>query len=177
MKQIITAIIAIIFIGNCAFTQTIHSTEDATSKKSKTEIMTHIASLPNVSVTYLTKSMLQKLPKDKAESPLAVLVNKGEMKSIRVFHLGSAESEAAGKRLIDAYTTGISEPDYAELLMLQSNESDEVIIYGFPIHNDTSYYKTVLMFSKTKGKKAILIILTGKIHEDVIGELIDSFSK
>ena len=117
------------------------------------------------------------MPEDKAESPLAVLVNKGEMKSIRVFHLGSAESEAAGKRLIDAYTTGISEPDYAELLMLQSNESDEVIIYGFPIHNDTSYYKTVLMFSKTKGKKAILIILTGKIHEDVIGELIDSFSK
>ncbi len=177
MKQILTALFAIIFIVNCAFTQSIHGTQNATPKKSKTEIMAHIASLPNVSVTYLTKSMLQKLPKNKAESPLSVLVNKGDIKSIRVFHLGSTEAEAAGKSLIDAYVAGVSEPEYAELLMLQNNESNEVVIYGFPIYNDISYYKTVLMFSKAKGKKTILIILTGKIHEDLIGELIDSFSK
>lgn len=61
--------------------------------------MAYISSLPNVSVTYLTKSMLQKLPKGKAESPLSVLVNKGGLESVRVFQLGSAEAEAAGKNL------------------------------------------------------------------------------
>ncbi len=177
MKEIITAIFAIIFIGSSAFAQNIKENENTTHRKSKTEIMAHIASLPNVSVTYLTKSMLKKLPKDKAESPLSVLVNNGEVKSIRVFQLGSAEAEAEGKKLVDAYISNISELNYAELLMLQNDDSNEVLIYGFPIHNDNSYYKTVLMFSKTTGKKTILIIISGKIHENTIGELIDSFSK
>ena len=107
MKEIITAIFAIIFIGSSAFAQNIKENENTTHRKSKTEIMAHIASLPNVSVTYLTKSMLKKLPKDKAESPLSVLVNNGEVKSIRVFQLGSAEAEAEGKKLDDAYITNI----------------------------------------------------------------------
>lgn len=177
MKQILIAIFAIIFVGTDAFAQNTQGNENTAHKKSKTEIMAYLASLPNVSVTYLTKSMLKKLPKDKAESPLAILVNNGNVESIRVFQLGSAEAEAGGRKLIDTYISNISEFNYAELLMLQNNDTNEVVIYGFPIYNDTSFYKTVLMFSKAKGKKTILIILSGKIHENTIGELIDSFSK
>lgn len=175
MKQ--TAIAILMILMCVAFSQNAYGQTSHAQIENRTEIMSYLASLPDVSVTYITKSMLKRLPKDNAESPLTVLVDKGGVESIRVFLLGSPKSEAGGKKLIDAYVSGLTEPNYAELLMLQKNGSNEIIMYGFPIINDTSYYNTVLMYSKAKGKKAILIILTGKIHENVIGDLIDSFDK
>lgn len=186
MKRIIVVLLAAIFVSVSAFAQNTRDTENATHKKSKTEIMAHIASLSDVSVTYLTKKMLENLPKDKAESPLRILVDRGNMAAIRVFELGNSEAETAGKELIDAYISEI--PDYSvidptlsssplELLMLQNNPYNEVMMYGIKELRDISYYETVLMYSKQKNKKAILIILTGSIPESVIGELIDSFSK
>lgn len=177
MRQLITFFLAIVLLGSGASAQNILGSTNPTPKKDRTEIMNYLAKLPDVSVTYLTKSMLQRLPKEKARSPLAMLVNKGGVESIRVFQLGSKEAEAGGKKLIDSYLSDISEMNYAELLMSQNNSSNEVIIYGFPIYNDISYYHTVLMYSKASGKKATLIILKGKIHENTIGDLIDSFSK
>ncbi len=138
--------------------------------------MSYLAKLPEVTVTYLTKSMIQRIPKDKAGSPLAILADKGGVESIRVFQLGSKEAEAGGKKLIDSYLSDISETNYAELIILHNNASNEVIMYGFPMYKDTSFYHTVLMYSKSAGNKAILIILRGRIDENVIGELIDSFS-
>lgn len=176
MKQLVTFLLALIFFGSSAFSQNSMG-KNPTPKKDRTEIMNYLAKTPGVSVTYLTKSMLNRLQKDKAGSPLAMLVDKGGVESIRVFQLGSEEAETGGKRLIDAYLSDISEMNYVELLMLQKNASNEVIIYGFPIYNDISYYHTVLMYSKSSGKKATLIILKGKIHENTIGDLIDSFSK
>ena len=38
-------------------------------------------------------------------------------------------------------------------------------------------YRAILMFSKTKNKKTILIILLGKLHDNTIEELINSFAK
>lgn len=175
MKQLVTFLLALIFFGSSAFSQNSKGNNNHSHKKGRTEIMNNIAKLSDVSVTYLTKSMLQRLPKDRAGSPLAMLVDKGGVESIRVFQLGS--KEAAGKKLMDSYLSEISEMNYAELLMSQNNASNEVIIYGFPIYNDISYYRTVLMYSKSTGKKATLIILKGKIHENAIGNLIDSFSK
>lgn len=178
MRQFMTVIFAaVLFLGGSMSARSISDNEKAARKRSRTEIVTYISSLSNVSVTYLTKSMLQKLPKDKAESPLSVLANKGGLESVRVFQLGSAEAETAGKELMDAYISDASEFNYAELLMMQKNELDEVVVYGFPIHNDTSYYRTILMYSKAMGKNTILIILSGKIHENTISELIDSFYK
>lgn len=177
MKQFITVVFAIaLLLGGSVSAQNIPGNGNMSLKKNRTEIMAYISSLPNVSVTYLTKSMLQKLPKGKAESPLSVLVNKGGLESVRVFQLGSAEAEAAGKKLIDTYIYDTSEFNYAELLMSQRDDTNEVVIYGFPIHNDTSYYRTILMSYKATGKKTMLIILSGKIHENTISELIDSFS-
>lgn len=177
MKQFITAVFAVaLFLGGNVSAQNISDNGNIAPQRNRTEIMAHIASLPNVNVTYLTKSMLQRLPKDKAESPLSVLVGKGGLESVRVFQLGSAEAEAAGKKLIDTYIYDTSEFNYAELLMSQRDDTNEVVIYGFPIHNDTSYYRTILMFYKATGKKTMLIILSGKIHENTISELIDSFS-
>ncbi len=178
MKQfIITIFVVVLFIGGNVYAQNIPENGNIVPILDRTEIMAHISSLPNVSVTYLTKSMLQKLPKDKAESPLSVLAGKGGLESIRVFHLGSLEAEKAGRKLIEAYISDTSKFNYAELLMLQKNDSDEVVIYGIPIYNDTAYYKTILMFSKAKDKNTNLIIMSGKIHENTISELIDSFSK
>ena len=177
MRLILTLILAIAFLGSRAFAQNLPDNLNNISKKSRTEIMTRLAALPEVSVTYLTKSMLQRLPKDKSESPLAMLAKEGGVESIRLFQLGSPEAQTEGKTLINSYLSDISEMNYAELLMLQNNASNEVIIYGFPIYNDISYYHTVLMYSKSSGKKATLIILKGKIHENTIGDLIDSFSK
>lgn len=178
MRQIMTVLFAVVlFLGGSVSARNIPDTEKTAHKRNRTEIVTYISSLPNVSVTYLTKSMLQKLPKDKAESPLSVLANKGGLQSVRVFQLGSAEAEAAGKELMDAYLSDTSKFNYAELLMLQKNGSNEVVIYGLPIYNDTSYYNTILMFSKATGKNTILIILSGKIHENTISELVDLFSK
>lgn len=177
MRQLITFLLVFVFLGNSAFAQNSLDNSNSTPKKNRTEIMNYLAKLPKVSVTYLTKSMLQRLPKEKARSPLVMLVGKGGVESIRVFQLGSKDAESEGKKLIDTYLFDISEMNYAELLMSQNNDSNEVIIYGFPIYNDISYYHTVLMYSKTTGKKAILIILKGKIHENTIGNLIDSFSK
>lgn len=177
MKQLVTFLLTLIFFGSSAFSQNSTGDNNPSLKKDRTEIMNYLAKLPDVSVTYLTKSMLQRLPKDKAGSPLAMLVEKGGVESIRVFQLGSKEAEAGGKKLMDSYLSDISEINYAELLMSQNNASNEVIIYGFPTYNDISYYHTVLMYSKASGKKAILIILKGKIHENAIGNLIDSFSK
>lgn len=177
MRQILTTILALFFIASNAIAQNMQRSENSTPKRVKTEIMAHISSLPGVSVAYLTKSMLQKLPKDKSESPLSVLADKGGVESIRVFQLGSAETEAEGKKLIDAYISDITEYNYAELLVSQKNGQNEMVIYGFHIHNDTSYYRTILIFSKAEGKKTVLIILSGKIHENTLSELIDSFSK
>lgn len=178
MRHIITALLAIaLFMGGSISAQNIADKGNTSPRKTRTEIMAYISTLPKVSVTYLTKSMLQRLPKDKAESPLSVLAVKGDLESVRVFQLGSAEAEEAGRKLIKAYISDTSEFNYAELLMLQKNDLNEVVIYGFPIHNDTSYYKTIVMFSKATGKNTILIILSGKIHEETISELIDSFSK
>lgn len=177
MRRILTVILALVFIVSDAVAQSLQHGETTPNIKNRTEIMSNISSLPNVSVIYLTKSMLKKLPKNKAESPLSILADKGEVGSIRVFQLGSADAEREGKRLIDSYIADVSEFNNAELLMSQKNDSNEVVIYGFPIYNDTSYYKTVLMFSKASGKKTILIILSGKIHEKTISDLIDSFSK
>lgn len=177
MKQLVTFLLTLIFFGSSAFSQNSTGDNNPSPKKDRTEIMNYLAKLPDVSVTYLTKSMLQRLPKDKSGSPLAMLVEKGGVESIRVFQLGSKEAEAGGKKLMDSYLSDISEINYAELLMSQNNASNEVIIYGFPTYNDISYYHTVLMYSKASGKKAILIILKGKIHENAIGNLIDSFSK
>lgn len=177
MRHFFTFLLAIVSIWSSALAQNLSNNTYFMPQKNRTEIMNHLAKLPEVSVTYLTKSMLQRLPKDKAGSPLAILVEKGGVESIRVFQLGSKEAEDEGKKLIDTYLSDISEINYAELLMLQNNEAMEVILYGFPIYMDTSYYHTVLMYSKISGKKAILIILKGKIHEDTIGDLIDSFSK
>lgn len=177
MRRFFTLIFAITFLCNTAFAQNTPTHTTNTLNKSRTEIMTNLAALPDVSVTYLTKSMLQRLPKDKSESPLAMLVKEGGVESIRLFQLGNTKAEAEGKRLMDSYLSDISGLNYAELLMLQNNASNEVIIYGFLINNDTSYYHMVLMYSKAVGKKAILIIIKGKIHENTIGDLIDSFSK
>lgn len=177
MKQLVTFLLSLIFFGSSAFSQNLTGNNSPSPKKDRTEIMNYLAKLPDVSVTYLTKSMLQRLPKDKTGSPLAILADKGGVESIRVFQLGSKEAEAGGKKLIDSYLSDISETNYAELLMSHNNASNEVVIYGFPISNDISYYRTVLMYSKSSGKKATLIILKGKIHENTIGDLIDSFSK
>lgn len=186
MKQVIISFLAVILMASSAFAGSAKYNAVATHKKSKTEIMSRISSLPDVSVTYLTKKMLERLPKDKAESPLSILADRGNIAAIRVFTLGNSEAETAGKELIDAYISEI--PDYEaidptlsssplELLMLQNNPSNEVIMYGIKKLRDIGYYETVLMYSKQKNKKAILIILTGSIPESVIGELIDSFSK
>lgn len=177
MKQILALILSIALFATDAFSQTATNSAANSPKQSRTEIMAYLASLPEVSVTYLTKSMLQRLPKDKADSPLAMLVNKGGVESIRLFQLGSAAAETGGKKLIDCYLSDISEMNYAELLMSQKSAANEVILYGFPIYNDTSYYHTVLMYTKSSGKRAILLIIKGKIHESTIGDLIDSFSK
>lgn len=177
MKQLVTFLLALIFFGSNAFPQNSTDNKNTSPKKDRTEIMNYLAKLPDVSVTYLSKSMLQRLPKDKAGSPLAMLVDKGGVESIRVFQLGSKEAEAVGKKLMDSYLSDISEMNYAELLMSQNSASNEAIIYGFPIYNDISFYHTVLMYSTSSGKKATLIILKGKIHENTIGDLIDSFSK
>ena len=178
MGHFITVFFAVtIFLGGNISAQNIPDNGDTAPKRNRTEIMAYISSLPKVSVTYLTKSMLQRLPKDKAESPLSVLADKGGLESVRVFQLGSAEAEEAGRKLMAAYISDTSEFSYAELLMLQKNDTNEVTIYGFPVYNDTSYYKTIVMFSKTAGKNTILIILSGKIHESTIAGLIDSFSK
>lgn len=177
MKQLITFLLTLIFFGSNLFSQNLTGNDNTSPKKNKTEIMNYLAKLPDVSVTYLTKSMLQRLPKDKAGSPLAMLVDKGGVESIRVFQLGSKKAKAGGKKLMDSYLSDISEMNYAELLMSQNNASNEVVIYGFPIYNDILNYHTVLMYSETAGRKAILIILKGKIHENTIGDLIDSFSK
>ncbi|MCM1504764.1 MAG: DUF4252 domain-containing protein [Muribaculum sp.] len=177
MKRILLLIVTIAVMVTGLFAQNVQSKENPVRNETRTEIMAYLASLPDVSVAYLTKTMLDRLPKDRAESPLTVLIGNGGVQSIRVFKLGGAEAEAGGKKLINAYVSNVSEPNYAELLMLQNSISNEVIMYGFPIPNDTSYYSTALMYTKTGDKKAILIILTGKIHQNTIGELIDSFSK
>lgn len=177
MKQILTAIVAIMVMGSGAFAQNVRNNENTANKESRAEIVTYLASLPEVRVTYLTKSMLKRLPKGRSESPLSVLVDNGDVKSVRVFELGSAEAESAGKRLLESY---ISEPRSIfiepELLMLQNNGPDEVQIYGIPIANDIYHYSRILIYSKIKDKKAIIIILSGTISESVVDELIDSFS-
>jgi len=177
MRQLVTFLLTLVFFGNSAFSQNSTGDINRSPKKDRTEIMNYLAKLPDVSVTYLTKSMLQRLPKDRTGSLLAMLVEKGGVESVRVFQLGSNEAETGGKELIDSYLSDISEMNYAELLVLQNNSSNEVIIYGFPIYNDTSFYHTVLMYSKSAGKKAKLIILKGKTPENTIGDLIDSFSR
>ena len=176
MKQLIVFLLAIVSSGFGAFAQNITG-NNPTPNKDRSEIMNNLAKLPEVSVTYLTKAMLLHLPNDKVGSPLAILADKGGVKSIRVFQLGSKEAVSGGKKLIDSYLSDISETNYAELLMSHNNVSNEVIMYGFPMYKDTSFYHTVLMYSKSAGKKAILIILRGRIDENVVGELIESFSK
>lgn len=176
MRPLIVFLLVIVYIGSGAFAQNKTINNSHTPKKDRSEIMSYLAKLPEVSVTYLTKSMLQRLPKDKAGSPLAILADKGGVESIRVFQLGSEEAESGGKKLIDSYLSDISETNYAELIILHNNASNEVIMYGFPMYKDISFYHTVLMYSKSAGNKAILIILRGRIDENVIGELIDSFS-
>lgn len=176
MKSILVFVLALVLIGGCASARSISSNASATSERSKTEVMRHLASMPEVSVTYLTKSMLQRLSKNKSDGPLAMLVDKGGAESVRVFQLGSLEAEAEGKKLIDSYLSDTDELNYAELLMSQKNESTDVVIYGFPIYNDHLYYNTILMYSKSSGKKAVLLIIKGKIHENAIGDLIDSFA-
>lgn len=178
MKRILTAIIAIVVMGTGAFAHSTPNSNNTKKKESRTEIVTYLASLPDVSVTYLTKSMLKKLPTGKPESPLGVLLDKGDVKSIRVFELGNTEAEIAGKKLLDSYISEqnpilLIEP---ELLMLQNSGSSESIIYGIPFVNDIYRYSRILMYSKTQDKKAILIIISGSISESVIDELIDSFS-
>lgn len=175
MRQLVALLLALVFIVSSAFSQNSTVNHNSSPKKARTEIMNYLAKMPDVSVTYLTRSMLQRLPKDKTESPLAMLVDKGDVESVRVIQLGSNEAETEGKKLIDSYLSDVSEMNYAELLMSQNNSTNEVIIYGFPIFNDTFFYHTVLMYSKSVGKKAILIILNGKIPENTIGDLIDSF--
>lgn len=177
MRQLFVFLLAIVFLGSGAIAQNRTINNVPTPKKDRTEIMNYLAQLPEVSVTYLTKSMLQRLPKNKAGSPLAILADKGGVESIRVFQLGSKEAEAGGKKLMDSYLSDISETNYAELLMSHKTRANEVAIYGFPIYKDISFYHTVLMYSKSAGNKAILIILRGRMDENVIGELIDSFSK
>ncbi len=183
MKRILIVIVAIVVIGAGMFAQTTANHKKTTRKESKTEILTYLASLPDVSVTYLTKSMLQRLPKDKSHTPLGVLVNKGGIESIRVIEFGNAEGEEAGKKLINAYIEEVPDlgSNYAsnrvELLTLQNNPSNEVLMYGIVKMWQADSYETVLMYSKSKGKKAVLIILSGSIKENTIGELIDSFSE
>lgn len=175
MRQLVALLLALVFIVSSAFSQNSTVNHNPSPKKARTEIMNYLAKMSDVSVTYLTRSMLQRLTKDKTESPLAMLVDKGGVESVRVIQLGSNEAETEGKKLIDSYLSDISEMNYAELLMSQNNSTNEVIIYGFPIFNDTFFYHTVLMYSKSTGKRAILIILKGKIPENTIGDLIDSF--
>lgn len=63
MKQFITVVFAIaLLLGGSVSAQNIPGNGNMSLKKNRTEIMAYISSLPNVSVTYLTKSMLQKLP-------------------------------------------------------------------------------------------------------------------
>ncbi|GEM_PF-2545738 len=184
MKRILITLIALAVIAVGVPAQNTHAIDETSTTTSRSEVLTHLASLPDVSVTYLTKSMLRKIPGDKTGSPLAVLVNKGEIESVRVFELGNAEAETTAKRLMDIYISEI--PDAAtkyyvagraELLMLQRNSSDEVLMYGITRTNDVNRYGTVLMYSKKEGAKAIFIILSGNIDESTIGELIDTFSE
>lgn len=184
MKRIIALIMAVAtsMVNICAQHSQINTTKSL--RNSKVEILTHLASLPGVSVTYLTRSMLQRLPKDKAKSPLAILVDKADIESIRLFELGNGDAEASGKKLIDIYISEVPDqgnlnytPSRVELLMLQNNSPNELLMYGISKANDVYRYQTILMYSKSKGKKTILIIISGNISADIIGELIDSFSE
>lgn len=145
-------------------------------KESKTEIMAHLASMPEVNVTYMSKSMLRRLPKDKINSPLALLAENDRVESIRLFQLGSDNAEVYGKKLIDSYLYNTSDLNNAELLMSQKSNSNEILLYGFPIHNDTSFFRTLLMYSKNDKTNALLLIIKGKLPESVIGDLLGLLS-
>ncbi len=184
MKRIIALIIAVAtsMVSICAQHAKVNTAKSL--RDSKVEILTHLVSLPDVSVTYLTRNMLQRLPKDKAKSPLAILADKADVESIRLFKLGNGDAEASGKKLIDIYISEVPDqgdlnytPSHVELLMFQNNSPNELLMYGISKANDIYRYHTILMYSKSKGKKTILIIISGNIDADIIGELIDSFSE
>lgn len=184
MKRIIALIITVATSMVSIYAQQPQANTTKSLPDSRVEILTHLASLPDVSVTYLTRNMLQRLPKDKAKSPLAILVDKADIESIRLFELGNGDAEASGKKLIDIYISEVPDhgdlnytPSRVELLMLQNNSPNELLMYGITKANDIYRYQTILMYSKAKGKKTILIIISGDIDADTIGELIDSFSE
>lgn len=176
MKRIFAAIVAISVMGISVFAQTSSNQGKTEREETRTEILKGLTSLPGVSVTYLTKSMLQRLPKDKAESPLGMLVREGGVESVRLFELGNDEAEAAGKKLAYSYLSE-SKGREPELLMMRNDGSSEIQLYGLTFINDINYYYRIILFSKPRGKKANLIIMTGRIPENIVGQMLDSFSE
>lgn len=176
MKRIFTTIIAIIVMAIGVVAQNTQSNEKSGNKESRVELLNYLTSLPDVSVTYLSKSMIQKIPNKNPDSPLGLLISNGGVSSVRVFELGTPEAETAGKKLMNSYISEFrgKEP---ELLMFQKDTSNEIQIYGLPYINDIYKFNRVIMYSKMQRKKALLIILSGSIPESSIGQLIDSYSK
>lgn len=177
MKRILTAIIAILVMGTGLSAQNMSNDKKTKPKETRTELVNYLASLPGVSVTYLTDSMLKRVNKDGSTSPLAALVSGSGtgVESVRVFELGSAKAEEGGKKLLNSY---ISESPNAELFVLQRDGSSETMIYGIPARNLASgYFRYLLMYSKESGEKAKLIIISGAIWQKSIGNMIDAFSK
>ncbi len=177
MKRILTAVIAILVMGAGMSAQNVSNNKNTKPKETRTELVKYLTSLTDVNMTYLTESMLKRVNKDGSTSPLAALVSGSGtgVESVRVFELGSAKAEEAGKKLLDHY---LSESPNAELFVLQRDRSNETMIYGIPARNlAPGYFRYLLMYSKGSGDKAKLIIISGTIGEKSIGNMIDAFSK
>lgn len=171
MKRILVLIFAAVAVSATAFAQDLVI---ADKPMTKTQVIGKLASNPWVNVTYLTKSMLSRMPKNQKDSPLSMLVGNEAVNSVRVFELGNTDAEIYGKKLMEAYIDG---SPYSELLLLQRNgANDDVVIYGVPMTFNTNLFGNVLIYTKQKGKAATLIILSGKMSEETLGDLIDAFS-
>ncbi len=161
MKRIVTLLIAMMAVSATVYAQT-------------SEINKKLASNPDVNITYLNKSMLDRIPKDQRDSPLGILAGKAEVNWVKVYELGNAEAEKCGEEIMDSY---LKFSPFAEILTLQQGPNKvNVIVYGLPVAGNLNEYKTVLMYMRQKGKFATLIVLSGRISDDTVGNLLDALS-
>lgn len=177
MRRIVIAIVAIVFIGISMSAQNTQNDENKQYINEMTAIINHLASVPGVSITYLTESSLKRLNKIKANSPLALILEEDGVNSVRVFEFETSEAQKAGNQFLNVYKAQHTD---MELFHLQRDKSKEIMLYAIPDHRIKSilkFYSTILIYSKTQSSKSILIIISGRVEESTIGNIIAAFSE
>ncbi len=174
MRRIVIAFVAILFMGISMFAK---NDENQQHINDMIGIINHLESVPGVSITYLTESSLKRLSKIKSNSPLALILKEDGVNSVRVFEFETPDAQKAGNQFLNVYKGQNAD---MELFHLQRDNSKEIMIYAIPDHRIKTilnYYSTILMYSKTQGAKSILIIISGRVEESTIGNIIAAFSE